>query len=374
MIAVSLVHEWAAKVGNLPFDALDWQKERDHRFALEHYNRAISLLVLQSKPSGPPLDITLMVCILFVCIEFLQHNKENAISHVENGLRILSSLESEEPNLSVTPWAPGSRVVDNRIVQMFVRLATQCKFLGLEHKFPKLKSHSHGTERSPGLGPPTFSSLMAAREAMDHFMEESLRFLLQVEPFRDCPLPDASLTAAQLDLLKELDWWLFAFESLVQTSEQTMASQELEATKMLRIHHRISKIWLSTCLSLETAHDAYLSDFRAVVTLAESMVKTSMDYRTFSFEMGADPPLYFVALKCRHPVLRRQAIKILNSRHRQEAHWHSHQMASIGKYELLQANILFLVDLGIKTPETDRLYCRLTPIPVKEVILTLRLQ
>jgi hypothetical protein len=340
MIAVSVVHEWAAKLGNLPVAAMDWQKERDHRFALEQYNSAISLLVMKSRPSGPPLDIILTVCILFVCIEFLQHNKENAISHVNNGLKILSSLESGEPDIYLTPYAPVSRVIDNRIVQMFLRLATQCQFLGLEHKFPTLRLQA--AERSPGLGPPTFSNLMAAREAMDHLMEESLRFLLQVElllqvePFRNCPLPDATFTTAQLDLLKKLDWWLFAFESFVQASEQTMAAKEVEATKMLLIHHRISKIWLSTCLSLETAYDAYLSDFRAVVAMVESVVKTSTDYRTFSFEMGADPPLYFVALKCRHPLLRRQAIKILNSRYRQEAHWHSHQMASIGEYSSKQ--------------------------------------
>jgi len=351
MIAVSVVHEWAAKVGNLPIDAMEWQKERDHRFALEHYNSAISLLVSRSKPTGPPLDITLMVCILFVCIEFLQHNKENAISHVKNGLSILKSLESKELGFFMPPIAsaPGSRGIDKRIIQMFLRLATQCKFLGLEHKFPTLRIQS--AERSPVLGPPTFTSLMAAREAMDHLMEESLRFLLYVEPFRDCALPDVGLTVAQSNLLKELDWWLFGFESFVQTSEQTMASHDLEATKMLRIHHRISKIWLSTCLSLETAHDAYLSDFRAVVALAEPMVKTSMDYKTFSFEMGADPPIYFVALKCRHPVLRRQAIRLLNSRHRQEAHWHSRQMASIGEYELYEANSLFLVGLGFETLE-----------------------
>ncbi|KAI8217304.1 Aspercryptin biosynthesis cluster-specific transcription regulator atnN [Colletotrichum sp. SAR 10_77] len=49
---------------------------QDQSFALQHYNAAINeLKAIQTRDKQP---IVLIVCVLFICIEFLQSNREAA--------------------------------------------------------------------------------------------------------------------------------------------------------------------------------------------------------------------------------------------------------------------------------------------------------
>ena len=102
----------------------------------------------------------------------------------------------------------------------------------------------------------------------------------------------------------------------------------------------------------ETAWDDRVADFEAIVLLAErltglrtnheqeSKVNATVPLMTghctwrdlFTFEMGAMPAVYFTALKCRCPVTRRGAIRVLEMmRPRREGLWDARQLAVIAK-------------------------------------------
>lgn len=64
----------------------------DDRLALRHYNSAIRhLKLMRNEP------LVLLVCVLFVCIEFLLGNREAAIQHCKHGVTLLQNVEASYP-------------------------------------------------------------------------------------------------------------------------------------------------------------------------------------------------------------------------------------------------------------------------------------
>ena len=75
--------------------------------------------------------------------------------------------------------------------------------------------------------------------------------------------------------------------------------------------------------NFEKAWDDYYLEFKAMLGHAAEVLKLSQDsgngtWAVFSLDTGIILPLYIVATKCRHPVLRRRAIALLKSARRQE--------------------------------------------------------
>lgn len=102
----------------------------------------------------------------------------------------------------------------------------------------------------------------------------------------------------------------------------------------------------------ETAWDAHVVDFETIVSLAGKLPGLKIDEELkakarpagpmlakrctlrdlFTFEMGAMPAVYFTALKCRDPVIRRRAIQVLaGMRPRREGLWDARQLEAIAK-------------------------------------------
>ncbi len=71
----------------------------------------------------------------------------------------------------------------------------------------------------------------------------------------------------------------------------------------------------------ETALDKHKEKFEQIITLAEAIVKettkSGLSLR-FSFEFGIIPPLNLVTWKCRYPLIRRRALKLLLNYPRRE--------------------------------------------------------
>ncbi|KAK3673247.1 hypothetical protein LTR78_006792 [Recurvomyces mirabilis] len=100
-------------------------------------------------------------------------------------------------------------------------------------------------------------------------------------------------------------------------------SQRTDAVSSLMLYFHTSHIWLSTRLTLlESSFDDHTAHFEEVLRHAEIYITSKEDERlTFTFEVGAIPPLYFTATKCRVPSIRRQALRLLARAPRKEAMW-----------------------------------------------------
>ncbi|CAF3535330.1 unnamed protein product [Fusarium graminearum] len=70
------------------FEDFEYSKPSVDKFAITHYNTAINILV-----HGPPpsTDTVLLVCVLFICVEFLRGNRAAAITHAAHGLQLLNA-------------------------------------------------------------------------------------------------------------------------------------------------------------------------------------------------------------------------------------------------------------------------------------------
>jgi hypothetical protein len=69
--------------------------------------------------------------------------------------------------------------------------------------------------------------------------------------------------------------------------------------------------------------DAYIDGFKDIVRLGSSYLATTSSNDAFSYEMRIIPPLYYTALKCRDPSVRREALSLLSSSSPREGLWDS---------------------------------------------------
>jgi hypothetical protein len=124
---------------------------------------------------------------------------------------------------------------------------------------------------------------------------------------------------------------------------------------MLRIYKNVATIMLSTCFSIkETSFDSHASTFESIITQSQELAVLSgytpidtatecdEDYQSvvfrdrqnssFTVDMGYFPPLYYTALKCRIPHLRRRAVKLLQHSRHTEGFWRGPLLARIATH------------------------------------------
>ncbi len=91
-----------------------------------------------------------------------------------------------------------------------------------------------------------------------------------------------------------------------------------EALNLLLVHYKVIYIWLRVCTTAaETATDFDHTDFEELVQYAEQIAKLGVGMATpqpLSFDIHTLAPLYYTALKCRQPAIRRRGWKCCNSR------------------------------------------------------------
>lgn len=101
-----------------------------NNFALQEYTAAIKSLVLSiASQKQQPLDLCIIVCIIFACFESMQGCYGQAIAHIDSGSKILLELQTDDMAKSRThdvfksssiPYAP-----INVIEGIFMRLKRQ---------------------------------------------------------------------------------------------------------------------------------------------------------------------------------------------------------------------------------------------------------
>jgi hypothetical protein len=107
--------------------------------------------------------------------------------------------------------------------------------------------------------------------------------------------------------------WSAALSKLATESSGNVSSESLG---LLLVQQKIGFMFLKTCTTqYQTSFDRYNSTFRSVVGILERLLghpESSLRAKSsFSLELGIIPCLFYTAIKCRHPDLRRRAIALL---------------------------------------------------------------
>jgi hypothetical protein len=309
--------------------------------------------------------ISLVACLLFTCVEFMCGSVDSAMVHMMNGFRILDeSLIKTSENVQFR--STDQLAIEQYIVPVFSRLELVCLLFG--HVLPPNMSVVERTSYP-------LSSLGDARQRLCEVMKPSLRFIrVAGEKTHSTLVVDVDDQIRQLQLQRDLEEWLDElndFQSKMNSSEQVLNK---DALNILRLHHRVTSIWLSVCLILEeSVTDSYTAAFEEIIDLATSITSQSKVANSeshqefFSFEMQIIPPLYYTAIKCRVPSIRRRAIDLLRAAPQQEGLWNAHIVRKVAE-KTIEVEERYLASNHGMPSEIARVHGSLAPrdLPISE--------
>lgn len=322
--------------------------EDRHSFALSQYNKAIANLLDQMQNVEAKPLVPLLTCVLFVCIELMQNKDKESLLHLEQGRQILSQLGRKSPSRYSE-----IDIIRQHLVPMYTRLSLTSWLIGCDPV--AIPQQLKVLTEIPMM----FDSITEVRYALYDFMDECLRFYKRTHEAKFDDIPEESLLAFE----KEQDYLLAKHAKFNVAFSMYQATRARDAPPgaiaLIQIHLHTTYIWVSTALAHgEAAFDSYASTFSSIIPLAASFLDVvsnpanredqsgklspghgSADPRhlssMFTFEMHVIAPLYYVATKCRHPMIRRAALDLLR-RHptRQENLWRANIMAAIADHTI----------------------------------------
>lgn len=367
-----------APFGNLKLD-------KHHATALGHYNRSISRVKQRLEEEPGSQWIALLSCLLFFTIETIRDNVFEAMEllYKSASLRGIDDRHSKNPLVqdvdsafdrfhfvvaspSPTPACnPPLQILEFRQSRSFASLydaRSALYSLIMEGKaFARQAAHyrmltTHGSEIASEVEAATEDFVYSPDSWISKTKSEKSQAGSQP---RDCPkAPSKVLSVGPLDygwtsmtpsdpvvapapetslfdlvgvecrLASSLRQWHYAFADCASSAEVQI---QPEAVSLLLMYYHVSVIWLSTRLvSAETVFDQFVHEFRQVLHHAEIHIQArAAENRHFTFDLGAIPPLYFVATKCRVPSLRRKALLLLTKAPKKESSWGANPTAEI---------------------------------------------
>ncbi|TGJ81648.1 hypothetical protein E0Z10_g7119 [Xylaria hypoxylon] len=264
----------------------------DDNFVLCHYNAAIRDLKTMKNES-----LVLLVCVLFVCIEFLRGNRAASTEHGQHGISILKKVEE------TFPWAK------EYLSPIFRRLSVLPFFFAVvDRSQPNLLCLDDTIS--------SFSTVSDAQFYLDGIIGRTVRLIRRGDVYR---LGHMRHKAVAPDLIAEqyltrtlLDKW---HSNFAQLDSKTLESGLAPVHRCnMFIRSQICRVWVETPFAYsQTAYDEYLGIFRSMVDSAAAV--ESSDYCAkpveFTFEMGFIPLLYFVTMKCRWLETRLRALSLM---------------------------------------------------------------
>ena len=302
-----------------------------YKHGLAYYGCAINEYRQRLQEERADLPGALLSCILFAMFEFQHENIDNALRLIENGFKILSQVSS------VTP---GELNVREGVTHFFA----QHSMLMLPEALPKLLRCEPPNEENilrMSVLSVIPAQLQLYRSQLYSLMLEAYAVVREVRIRPSAQELGEDLMTHRERLLQSLKEWLFGILDFRRSAKQEI---QLWVSSLLIIYHWVAQIWLSACATKrQITFDDHLEGFRQILNHTESSLASSLSVAgnepAFSFELGLMKPLFFTSLKCRHPILRRRAAKMLKEASGLKSIWSPHTV--------------LIVDAIIELEETD---------------------
>ncbi|GIZ38818.1 hypothetical protein CKM354_000221900 [Cercospora kikuchii] len=312
-------------------------KTSTEHMALATYNKSITQVAKLPVSAKDNTEVILLACILYICVEFLRGNEEEAIRHFNGGMAIIASLMRRNIGSSA---ADGTidRIRSTSILTFFNRLEMLAALFGNDSPWPYAVTLQESI-------PDTFNFMGEARDSLVHLMNLSLRFIRSIGLAKYDPLFHANshnTSGEQQDLLHHLELWRSRFSAYQARHASDLSPTDLYACNVLEIQQLVAKVWIGTTMEpFECAHDEHMPAFEAIITLAEqlsTMVDSTKSQHerarynnTFILDTEIVGPLHWVSIKCRDPSLRRRAIAVLRGTNRREGKWDSRMSVAVAE-------------------------------------------
>ncbi|KAF4442589.1 hypothetical protein FACUT_1901 [Fusarium acutatum] len=295
------------------FESFEPSKESvADEFAIMHYNKAISILTRDTKPC---VDTVLLVCMMFICIEFLRGNREAAITHASHGVHLLNSAGHK-----------------SRLANTFAQMSVfPLFFIEVGTDFPLLQG-----DEAADLKNPVFYTISEAQHALEHLSIRIIKLVRDGNAFRLHVVdeePQEWVLDEQAEAKQDLEAWGFAFERFRAFGEE---KEDLPALALIT-RYRLMRIWIVNCFERgEMGYDLMKEDFIAIVECARKAAECHEVQRTtpgkFMFNVGFNPMLHFTVWKCRYLSLRVEALSLMRRlSSQQEALWDATLMYNVSR-------------------------------------------
>ncbi|GKZ22688.1 hypothetical protein AbraCBS73388_008857 [Aspergillus brasiliensis] len=304
MTAVACIHR-DFMTNTTPLTASRSQDSLQVRLALQQWNKSIQKL--QRLLSGQVLTnfdrlVILSVCILFTTMASLQGRQWQAFVHINSGLKLIHQW-----NLTDRGENRSDEDIDlDVLLVLFTQLDSQINL--------------------PSSTTP-FKTLLEACVALE------VQFNKMMQIFTNNSIyisgPDAAVQAQKQQCLVSLIGWDARLDRYLETTPQP---EDEKALKLLYVRRRLAQVALSMDLSKgELAHDDFVEDYSYMLELMGEILgdplnpidsqpenTDKLQKMSFRLETVTTEPLFLIALRCREPTIRRQAIRLLRQYPRRE--------------------------------------------------------
>lgn len=247
------------------------------------------------------------------------------------------STDSRSPT---PPILQSDLPIEDSLIQMFARLDCNGEFFGLPPLIPPMVWDIHKAHHLPI--PPSFANFSSAQRSWDFLMDEALQFYRRTffnKVFAPASSDSPTKIAKQYTLyMQKFAAFEKAFQPILNNSIDGDGTVSNPAALVLSLYQKLTLAILATVQNhSEMVYDSYLPEFQYITTTCARLIRSQGNAGMpknirFSFEIGIIPPLHFTAMKCRDPIIRREAIELLLSSPRQEGMWDSVICGKIGMW------------------------------------------
>lgn len=325
---------------------------RPEVFTLQQYSKAINHLRARNMDEhSASLRVMLIACVLFVTLDLLRGEYGNAQTHAESGWKLMSELRlydaSKEKPQHQAAEISNYPSIDECLSESLPCLSIQSALFGCKSATSHLKL-DHPIYLSQAQIPFSFRNISEARKSFSFLLNNILSFTEECRSFdfRGITYPP-TVQSQQVCLKSAIASWKVAYSrSRVTLSLQASSKGTILGVYLLRIFLTMASIMVETALSRgrQTQFDDYTSHFTSIITQTLHLLKGYSHARTemgeplgsasdlagdFIADIGILPFMYYTALKCRVPWIRRQAIAILLAIPTREGMWDSFIMANV---------------------------------------------
>lgn len=309
MVAASLLYEVPSRelLGYGPF----WKDPPQisilyppYRQAISCYLRSLNSVQMQIQRGTIDINVALISCTLFICIETLLGHSIEAVELYKQGTRMLENIMNQSCYKRSQPEA----TLLEQIIAIYIRLGTVAYITaGVPFKLPVPTSDDLGTCTSL----PTARNSLIRLVAETSFYESAVA--QYIGKFGHDQLEEMFCSKMQ-ELQRKLKEWFQNFEWLCSHHPITNTDLGFRSTLSM-IYHAIYIVVAVSLRRQEATFDQYLEAFSNIVQHAERAIAASVHpdgvQPHFTFEIGVGIPLLLTALKCRDSLIRRKALALL---------------------------------------------------------------
>jgi hypothetical protein len=311
----------------------------ENQFTLKAYSKTIRHL----KPSfnlksSASLRVTLITCILFVCLEIVQRRYTTAMSHLSNGIKLIEqSKRFQDANDAQTFLHDDES--DDLIAQTLLKLSSQVIMLGYHRSQPSLLYDSQILDIPPCI----FLSTAEARQYLDKLIARVFELNDLCRKQDKVQAQDALRDQSALQV--DLDYWLHTFSVSGIDSGLTISPWRKACCIVLRMYHTLAVIMCEKCLfpNQEVVFDLHWEQFLRITAYAIQTRKVLEGPQALSapapagethgiiIDIGWIPALFYTAIKCRIRRIRLLAIRLLEATSHREGVWDATVAAQVAR-------------------------------------------